>query len=278
MNTEIYGKIYDESNETYHASKAVSHSKLEVFRRRPILYKKQYIDGTLEKPTSAAFAMGSAVHCAVLEPSEFGVRYAVRPAGIDRRTKDGKAQYEAFVAENQNRSILDPDDHSTVLAMRRSVQLHPAASKLLDKGEAEITWRGRYEGLPVPLQCRTDWINEKDGYVADVKTVASLSNDDLDFMRTVAVYGYHRQAAFYLDLLAKVGLTDLSWYFVVVEKSEPFGTTVFQLDQSALEVGAKENNRDLFRLSRAYAEDIWVNTPSDIQGLCLPAWYKSDAV
>jgi exodeoxyribonuclease VIII len=275
MNTTL-GKIYDETNELYHASKAVSHSKLETFRRRPILYKKQYIDGTLEKPSSAAFLLGSALHCAVLEPGEFSVRYAQRP-NVDRRTKDGKAQYEAFVAQNEGRQVLDADDYSTVLAMRRSIQLHPAAAKLLDAGEPEITWRVAHAGLPVPLQCRTDWINEKDGYVADVKTVSSLGNDDMDFARTLAVFGYHRQAAYYLDLLAKCGLSDLKWYFVVVEKCEPFGTIVFELDQQALEVGAKENQQDLFRLTRAYAEDIWINTPSDIQALSLPGWYKSEA-
>lgn len=270
----ILGKILDESNADYHACQAVSHSKLETFRRRPILYRKQYIDGTLEKPTSAAFAMGSALHCAVLEPGEFSRRYIQRP-NIDRRTKEGKAAYEAFVADNEGKEVLDGDDFSTVLAMRRSIQLHASAQKLLQQGEAEVTWRVAHAGLPVPLQCRTDWVNPKGGYIADVKTVSSLGSDDMEFARTVAAFGYHRQAAFYLDILAKCGLTDLSWYFIVVEKCEPFGTIVFKLDQSALEVGANENGNDLFRLCRAYAENIWLNTPEDIQSISLPGWYKT---
>ena len=270
----ILGKILDESNADYHGCPAVSHSKLETFRRRPILYKKQYIDGTLAKPTSAAFAMGSALHCAVLEPSEFNRRYCQKPSNIDRRTKDGKAAYDQFVADNAGKEVLDADDFSTVLAMRRSVQLHASAQKLLAQGEAEVTWRVAHAGLPVPLQCRTDWVNVKGGYIADVKTVNSLGNDEMEFSRTVATFGYHRQAALYLDILAKCGLTDLSWYFICVEKCEPFGTIVFKLDQSALEVGANENYNDLFRLTRAYAENIWINTPDDVQSLALPGWYK----
>jgi hypothetical protein len=271
----ILGKILDETNAQYHACPAVSHSKLETFRRRSILYKKQYIDGTLEKPTSAAFAIGSALHCAVLEPAEFGFRYAQKPASIDRRTKEGKAAFEKFCAENAGREILDPDDFSTVLAMRRSIQLHASAQKLLAEGEPEVTWRVAHAGLPVPIQCRTDWVNVKGGYVADVKTVSSLGSDDMEFARTMAAFGYHRQAAFYLDILAKCGVSDMEWYFIVVEKCEPFGCMVFKLDQSALEVGANENASDLFRLTRAYAENIWLNTPEDIQTLALPGWYKT---
>ena len=80
-----------ETNAAYHGNAAISHSKLETFRRRPALYYKRYItrEITPEEP-GAAFRLGSAVHCSVLEPGEMPARYAIKPEGIDRRTKEGK--------------------------------------------------------------------------------------------------------------------------------------------------------------------------------------------
>ncbi len=81
--------------QTYHANPAISHSKLEVFRRRPRLFFKRYVEKSLPPPeTTTAFRVGSAVHCAILEPEEFNARFVVSQK-FDRRTKDGKAAAEA---------------------------------------------------------------------------------------------------------------------------------------------------------------------------------------
>ena len=69
-----------ETNEQYHANDAISHSKLELFRRRPISYYRRFIAKTVARPEpTEAFRLGSAAHCAVLEPDTFWARYALRP-------------------------------------------------------------------------------------------------------------------------------------------------------------------------------------------------------
>ena len=78
----------NESIQDYHANVAISHSKLECYRRRPALYYKKYIAKTLAQPDeSTAFRLGSAVHCAILEEKEFAARYVQKP-DLDRRTLD----------------------------------------------------------------------------------------------------------------------------------------------------------------------------------------------
>jgi hypothetical protein len=77
-----------ETNEQYHGNDAISHSKLELFRRRPISYYRRFVAKTLARPeASEAFRLGSAAHCAVLEPDAFWARYALRPEvrGGERR-------------------------------------------------------------------------------------------------------------------------------------------------------------------------------------------------
>ena len=43
-----------ETNEVYHSNPAVSHSKLETFRRRPALYYKRYIAQEIQPEAPSA--------------------------------------------------------------------------------------------------------------------------------------------------------------------------------------------------------------------------------
>lgn len=269
----MHGKILDESSSLYHSHQAVSHSKLEVFRKRPLLFKKRFIDRTVEAETSPAFAIGSALHCAVLEPSEYEHRYAIRPDGMDRRTKEGKAQYEAFAAGAEGKEIISMDDARLVSKMAEAVRAHPAAKELLAKGEPEVTWRSAYEGLPDGVQCRTDWF--RPGYVADVKTIDSL--DGNSFIRNVVNFGYHRQFGFYSEVLRRCGHSDLKYFFVVVEKKEPFGVIVYEATPNMLAKGYRESLEDLNGLKECFRSDYWPNMPTMVQDLELPAWYKGGA-
>jgi hypothetical protein len=56
------GVIRDLSISDYHSAKALSHSKLEVFRKRPALYKRRYVDGMPSLRDPQDFRMGTAVH------------------------------------------------------------------------------------------------------------------------------------------------------------------------------------------------------------------------
>jgi len=269
-----------ETNQQYHANSAVSHSKLEVFRRRPQLYYRRYIAKTITpEPASAALRVGSALHCSVLEPDNWPTHFAIKPEGIDRRTKDGKEKWAQFEAENIGRTIIDQDEAAQVLAMQTAVRQNETAAILLAQGQPEASWRT--EGL-LALQCRTDWFNAEgcaltDGrpYIVDIKTTESLSGEDFgSFERTVFKYGYHRQAGFYLPLLTEItGGPVFDFFFVAVEKVEPFGVAVYRMSDAAAALGQDETLDDLRRLKRCYETQEWPNIDSTVRELGVPAWY-----
>ena len=272
----ITGKILDESSSAYHASDCISHSKLEVFRKRPLLYKKRFIDKSLAPEGSAAFVIGQATHCSILEPTEYALRYVVAP-DVDRRTKAGKEEWAAFQAQHYGKEVISREDSEVVKRMTASVSEHQIASQLFSEGEPEVTWRAHSTAhlLPHPLQCRTDWINTTGGYIADLKTIDSLDHTGIAaFQRNMVNFGYHRQAGFYTDVLAKCGHSSLQFYFVVVEKREPFGVVVLELDQNAIRLGWNESQQDLDYMSKCYANDNWPNLPTAVQRLEMPLWYK----
>jgi hypothetical protein len=275
MNAAIRG----EPSEVYHATDAISHSKLEVFRRRPALYHRKYVLKVVPDADSSAFAIGRATHAAVLEPQSYGALYARRPDGIDRRTKEGKAAWEQFAQANAGKTILDGEDFALVEQMREAVMAHPAASELFRAGEPELVWRKTFATLRV--QARTDWFNGNGcalcprPYVVDLKTVESLDDGAFrNFEKAFVNLGYHRQAGFYLPLLYDCGIACTDFFFVAVEKCEPYGVAVYKVSNAALQRGQEETLRDLTRLKGCIEANRWPNMPEDVQEIDLPAWYK----
>ena len=276
--------MIQESGADYHANPAISHSKLECFRRRPALYYKKYIAKTIEREEpSTAFRVGSAAHCSVLEPTEWAKRYAVKPEGIDRRTKDGKEKWAQFEEQNAGKTIIDQDEAATVLKMRDAVFENKLGAQLLGRGVPEATWR---TGGSMPLQCRSDWFNpdgceltEGRAYVADLKTVESLDDESFsNFERAVFRWGYHRQAGFYLPLISELWSKPVfDFVFIVVEKCEPFGVAVFKLTDDAVALGQDETVADLRDLKRCIDNDTWPNIDPVVRELGVPAWYRKEA-
>jgi hypothetical protein len=271
-----------ETNEQYHANDAISHSKLELFRRRPISYYRRFVAKTLARPEpTEAFRLGSAAHCAVLEPTTFWGRYALRPEGIDRRTKEGKIAFAEFEAEHAGKTIITQEENNAVCEMVVAARLHPLASELLAAGSPELSWRVEPAG-GMALQCRTDWFNPAGcelssgrPYVADLKTVESLDADAFrNFERACFNFGYHRQAGFYLPLITEIiGSPVFDFYFIVVEKAEPYGVAVYRLSDAATARGHDETITDLIRLQACIKDQQWPNLPNDLREIGLPKWY-----
>jgi exodeoxyribonuclease VIII len=270
----------------YHANAAISHSKLECFRRRPALFFKKYVAKTLpQSEESNAFRLGSAVHCAILEESTFADRYAVKP-DCDRRTKEGKAQFAEWSAHHLGKTFISAEELVQVIAMREAVAAHPIACDLLKTGTPETTWRVPQANALGALQCRTDWWNP-DGcettagapYVVDIKTVESLDSDAFrNFERAAFSYGYHRQAGFYLPLINELHSKPVAqMLYVAVEKVEPFGCAVYRLSDEAVARGQDENIEDLIRLKRCYETGVWPNIEPVVHELGLPKWYGRES-
>lgn len=277
--------ITAESIQDYHANAALSHSKLETFRRRPALFYKKYIAKSL--PTveaSSAFRIGSAAHTAILEPDQYHARYARKPDGIDRRTKEGKIAFAAFESENVGKTVIAGDEHDQVAEMVYAFHAHKLASQLLSAGTAEATWRT--QGT-MPLQCRTDWFNPAGcelsrgrPYVADLKTVESLDDEAFsNFENAVFRFGYHRQAGFYLPLITEItGAPVWDFFFIAVEKVEPFGVAVYRLSDDAVARGQDESIEDLRGIKACMDSGVWPNIEEKLRELGLPKWYSKNEI
>ena len=92
-------------NADYHRHHAVSKSHLDQVARSPLHYWARYVDpNRVEPEPTPAMTIGTALHSHVLELDTWDQRYVVMPEGIDRRTKAGKAEWEAFSVASSGRS------------------------------------------------------------------------------------------------------------------------------------------------------------------------------
>lgn len=246
----------------YHAHPAVSKSVLDKIARSP-LHARAYLDGVREEPT-AAMQFGTALHTCVLEPERFADEYAVFDG--DRRTKDGKARYEAL--QSAGTTIISAADADAITAMTMSVRNHPVANALLQDGvaEASVFWPHPPTGLM--LKCRPDyWVRER-GLVVDLKTTEDAS--PAGFARSVAQYRYHVQAAHY-----RHGTGASRFVFVAIEKRAPYAVATYELDAAALELGHVLRERDLQQYASCAEFNLWPGYPAEIVPLALPKWATS---
>ena len=157
--TDIRPGIYrDISNSEYHSGAGLGASHLRELMRSPLHYLSSV--NTPHKKTPA-MKLGTATHCAILEPERFEIEYAQAP-DIDKRTKDGKALWCEL--EQSGRVVLSSDEYLKVVEMANAIRSHELASRLLQGGVSEqsVYWNQRVLSLDVEeifCKSRPDYIN-----------------------------------------------------------------------------------------------------------------------
>lgn len=214
----------------YRTAPGVNKSTLWNLRKSPAYYK-----WCLEHPQedTAAFKFGRAVHAAILTPAAYKRDFAIIPAGIDRRTKAGKEEYQAFIEASAGKEIITAEDAETVAGIVRAFKKNPDAVALLKgtKREKPLFWT---DDNDVDCKCRVDAF--KSGIMVDLKTAADAETDM--FCREAIRYGYDVQAAHYIDgYQHKVSAVRPDWYFIVIEKAEPYSINILKADIGFLDYG-----------------------------------------
>jgi hypothetical protein len=262
-------------NVDYHRHLAISKSGLDVVAKSPLHYWARFLDPNRQpqEPTPA-MAIGSAVHTHVLELDQWDARYVTAPDGIDRRTKAGKAEWEAFTTAATGRTVLPKADAELVMRMAHSVFSHPAAAMLLAlPGKAETThmWTDAATGLQ--CKCRPDWLTDDGRLLVDLKTTEDASARG--FAKSIAQWRYHVQAAWYLDGVEQAtGTRPEQWLFVCVEKKAPYAVAVYAADAEMIAAGAQTAARDLDVLATCKAANAWPGYSDQIEPISLPTWMR----
>lgn len=221
---------------------------------------------------SDAFTLGAYLHALLLDPESIATNF-IALGDIDRRTKDGKAEWESAQrrAGLSGARIITRPLVAQATAMAQAVRENPAAAQLLNTlTEREITIIGEIGGRPA--KAKVDGIVRlPDGcFVVDVKTTENAA--PRDFAASAAKFGYFHQAAFYRRLVEQnVGVMG-DFIIIAVEKKAPYLTAVYRLPFQAIEIADRQIDELVERWWQV-AEGDRTGYALHIQDLHPPMWW-----
>ena len=236
------------------------------------------------KPATAAMELGTAIHCAVLEPERFAREVVIAPeafvtgSGGLSTAKDAKA-WRAGLAPDA--MVLTQQQYDNCVAARENVMAHEDARLWLESSdliEHEAFWQESVDaaGVVLPVDCRmkADGISRKLGLLWDLKSIgtgmASLSVDRC--VKAIALSLYHGQLGYYTRGLAKNGIDVSAFGWVFVESSAPFDVVVIQADADMMAKGYELAERLLKRYATAMVTGRWPGVAEKAVICGLPKW------
>lgn len=223
------------------------------------------------RPARTAFDIGRAVHTELLGTG----MPVVDVEAYDWRSKATKDAAKAIRADGGTPLLTHQVEQ--VRAMVGAVRADPTAGKLFARqGRPELTVIARDPASGVMCRARIDWLPDaapgQPVTIVDLKTCDDASPAGM--ARSMASYGYHQQAAFYIDALDWATDLDVPIRFVnaFVEKTPPYLVGFGEPDEQALAWGRHLNTyaRALYR--RCRDTHTWPGYEHRPVPLSLPGW------
>lgn len=260
----------------YNAAEGIRRSELWKMEESPEKFR-----WALENPPEQTPAMlfGSACHKFILENEDFPKEYALAP-NVDRRTKDGKAVWENFMAMIGDRTPITADDNKAMTEMMLAIGRNPLAKKLIQgKGETEkaFFWTDKETGEKCKIKCDriVTWNRRK--YIVDYKT--TVAADTFRFNSEIWKRGYYFQAAMYAEGMktAKKMRKMPGVMFVAQEKKPPYSVNVIEVSEETMAAGTAKFHELLKRYHDCKVLDAWPgyvgNVPNDSY---VPGWAERE--
>ncbi|GHE35134.1 PD-(D/E)XK nuclease-like domain-containing protein [Sphingobacterium griseoflavum] len=206
----------------------LSYSSLSNFRKSPKHFVNYKLFGTDD---TDSILLGKVLHCLVLEPQNFDKTYAIAPE-CDRRTKDGKATYNAFLESSKDKTVVSNSIYTSAVEMAISVLSNEQSKALLDSAlfkEKRVDWERHGFKFLSFLDA------EGEDYVVDLKSMPDA--DPKKVQREILSRCLWLQGGMYLEAIDQ----DKDYYIIAVDKKG--NVSVHLLMKSLIEYGKSEFKR-----------------------------------
>ena len=251
------------SNEQYHKSAGISKSGLDLIDRSPAHFKAKAFEST------RAMEIGSAIHCAVLEPEIYSAEYAVIDCEGQR-----SAIYKAACKDRAASNVLTQAEGDRVSGMHDAVYGYKPSRIIMDlPGRNELSVYAKDPETGVLVKCRFDRLLDC-GIAADLKKTRDARPDA--FTKAIDNYRYYVQAAFYMDVYKwATGETLQAFKFIAIEESAPHGCRVYPIDELSIEFGRMAYRTALNTYADCLAKDNWPAYAEEEQEIGISNWLVS---
>lgn len=265
--------------EKYHGDKtAVNSNSLKKILKSPASFRAAFYG---EKEPTPSMKLGTLLHKAVLEGSDFLSRYVVMPEfwGYTQKgektnsanCKEVKEQKAAWMSEQveNNRIIVTQEEQKMIVGICESISNHKYAFDLLRNIKTEISGYYSDPVTGIRSRIRMDGLSNDGTYFLDVKSTQDCQ--ERAFSRSIHNYRYDFQTGMYMEGAKVINEKPLDFaVLIAVEKEEPYEIAVYTADDTILETGATDYRRAMDRLALCLKEDKWDFYQQTIQNIGLP--------
>lgn len=262
--------VIQDAPEIYHGTKALSNSGMGKLLKCPAKFKHWMDKGDESK--ADYFTCGSLLHAMVLEPEAVASRYAIQQ--FSGATKVGKE--ESANAKEKGITLIKADMWNACAEMAVQIFEHPLirAAKLAEDWQTETSIYWKDHG--VPCKARIDALATIPGVglcAIDLKTTQDASPDSIS--KSMANYGYHRQAAWYRRALNAAGYNSAAFVLVFVEKEAPYCVTAATVSEAAQGDALEDIKTALELYTQCTESGVWpgyTDPKHPLIELDLPKW------
>ncbi len=259
--------LVDCDSPTYFEMPEVSNSAMNTFRREGSwsYYHKHVLRDVDSGISSDAMRKGSAFHAYMEffhtadDDSDIDHFITVIPEEIDGEPLNmRKKAHREYVAtyKDQPQPWVTHEEFMGLGQMVAAIHDNPLAFSLLAKrGQSEVVATNNITG--VDCKAKADLYYPDDGVLIDFKT--TRVHDPEQFAReSVYKYGYHHQAAHYLDVFEA-----RKFYIIATRNSEPFEAQAFEFSKEVLDTARLDNEAVLKKIATCTTFDSWHTTGWD---------------
>lgn len=263
----------------YYQIDRMSNSALSNFKRSPRHYL--YHKAIKVEPTPA-MVFGSAFHCWVLENEKFWEQFFL--LDNSKRTEPDKAMNSKLniawkaqvMAANSHKSMIEPEDLEKIKRMHDALMKHEPAAELINQiGEVEVPLFWKDDVTGIEMKGKMDGAHDE--FTIDLKTCLNAQPESF----SIDAYNnaYHRQAALYMDGRSANKRNKGEFYFIAIEKEQPYGVSVMKCAQDFIRHGRQVYGgllEDVRYWREMGSPDVgyeW-RSPFGYHDLNLPAWIK----
>jgi exodeoxyribonuclease VIII len=293
------GVHFDISNDEYHHGPGISKSGLDLIEISPLHYWEKYLRPRTEEELAERekqkkhYKLGTALHCAVLEPDTFADRYIVPPEDAPKRPTVTQlnakkpsdetvyaigwwSDFDVMLAES-GKTVLTQEEVETCRLVRESALATRIGKRVFSEdgvAEASVYWEDPDTG--VLCKCRPDWLLTPNliPAILDLKSTRSAHPDE--FMRSAWNYNYHVAAAWYLDgFELATGERPDSFMFLAVEKAAPWAVAWYFADEGMIEAGRRQYRKSLNTYADCLGRGEWPGYSEKLLPLSLPKWAEA---
>ena len=181
-----------------------------------------------EKKATDAMRWGSLVDCLLLTPSALNRDFAVSTFS-DFRTKEARAW-----RDSETRTVITQDEKDEALKAVEVLRSRKDIAEILKGSQTQVSLIREFGNLK--QKARLDILPSGDylDCLVDLKTTGNLEK----VAYTVREFGYHMQAAWYLDLWNKLsGENRDRFLFIFQESSPPYDCGIWEISKDYIEAG-----------------------------------------